>query len=187
MISFSDNTIAIESIAGRVNFNCVLRCDYKVICFGYNLYGGLAVGDTSNHGDGPDEMTLLQPIAFDPLKITIVSTALTALTLSNGFAVPIRPCQTVYNLLVLNSSQISVSSFTTEATSGATVMVNGGPANTVVPLKLHVVNTVLVKVTVGAASTTYTLGVRRVLTTAVYAGVNHSCLLLTARFFCWGV
>lgn len=177
MISFRDNTIAIESVSGPVVGTCVLRCDRRVICFGDNNHGRLGVGDGNTRGNGPNQMSLLQPIVFDPLKIGLSSTALSALTLSNGYEVPISPCQTVYILKVYDDTvDITIATIET-VTVGATVTLNEGATTDIIPLSLNRVSLLRVKVSLGSLETTYLFVVRRFAASAVFAGTKHTCII----------
>eukprot|EP00971_Amphidinium_carterae_P334786 6470258-Amphidinium_carterae.1 len=59
---------------------CVLLDDGSLKCFGFNLYGQLGYGDTSDRGDGPNEMGDKLPLV-DLDGATIVDLTAGAFTL----------------------------------------------------------------------------------------------------------
>lgn len=87
-ISFSDNSIPLVSVHPGYMFTCVVRCDGKVMCWGNNASGQLGMGvSTAVYGDSANEISTLQPIAFDPLNIPtppLCGTQLLSLKLSSG-------------------------------------------------------------------------------------------------------
>jgi alpha-tubulin suppressor-like RCC1 family protein len=56
------------------NHTCALRDDATVVCWGFNVYGSLGVGDTADRGDNPGEL----PAPAVPLGAGRSATAITA-------------------------------------------------------------------------------------------------------------
>jgi len=44
------------AITGGLEFECAILDDHTVKCWGFNEFGQLGIGSTTNHGDGPNQM-----------------------------------------------------------------------------------------------------------------------------------
>lgn len=105
LISFSDNSSPIHQVYSGWYHTCVLRCDGKLICFGYGIYGQLGRDSIVNVGDGVIAISTASAVAFNPAKISVplgsCGTALIMeITLSSGALLGFSPYRTLYTMTV---------------------------------------------------------------------------------------
>lgn len=142
------NTERFQAISNIEYHTCVLRCDGAVLCFGINGQGELGRGNTSQYGDLANQMTTMQPISFDPAKITIpvpgCKAIITTLTENTGALLGFNPLITFYLFSVPGSVvSFQITGFSTTPIL-AHITINEGEKRSIVPLSFHHVTKVYI-------------------------------------------
>ncbi len=187
LISFSDAGMsgASDVFSGETH-TCVVRCDSRVLCFGSSSYGETGLGISVSFGNAVGQMSLLHPIAFDPLKIDPAPlTALVALVLTRPSSFVFSKCQTFYNVWITDASDVAVAYLELE-NPAATATVNGDAVTSVIQLPPRLVTTVSIAVKFSTYTTTYTLMIRSVPYSDAILDSGSTCFVVARRIVCWG-
>jgi hypothetical protein len=182
-MSYPNDGMELLALSAGRNHNCVVRCDRAVLCFGEGANGELGVPGLAANQPSPAS---LSPIPFSPSSIVLVPVAITSVTLSTSETIAVTYCRLVYIAWAVDIDSVSVTAVT--ATPGSSVTVNGGlMSSTTVPLFRHIINAIVIKATLGAASVEVLINVRFLSSYSIALMASTGCVLLSHRVACFGV
>jgi hypothetical protein len=180
LITFSAGTPSLAAIRAGAGHACVLRCDARVMCFGWNSNGQLGRDNSLDYGGSGGDMAALQPVALDPGKVTYFTASA---TLSTGQVIAADICTLHTSVIIVDpTADVAISSWTPSA---AVWTPDGGGAW---PVTAHSTFVTTHKVTLGLASHTFTVALRGISSSVIVAGISHVCTLFRENnIACWGV
>jgi alpha-tubulin suppressor-like RCC1 family protein len=181
LISFSAGTPPLASIGAGAGHSCALRCDGRVMCFGWNGSGQLGRESTSDYGVAGGQIAALEPVALDPSKVTYFAASV---TLSSGHVIAADICMLHTSVnLVEPASDISLASWTP---SNAVWSLNLGATSASV--RPHSATQMTLKVAFGLTTHAFSLALRWIPSVKHEGGYVHICALLKENtIVCWGV